>query len=203
MTKHLATCPRRLPHLNDLAGPDGREGPLLHLVVAGRYDSTYWLQLEVPAMAKLTRLDSFLRRTWLECCGHLSAFEIGTEGYFSSGARELEGRSMDFPLRRLLTQGAEFYHQYDFGSTTHLVLRVAGERWGLTDGKTIVVMARNDPPALSCVSCGKAATRVCTQCSWETEGWLCDECALEHECGEELQLPIVNSPRVGVCAYSG
>ncbi|MDI6903856.1 MAG: hypothetical protein QMC77_09015, partial [Methanocellales archaeon] len=54
-----------------------------------------------------------------------------------------------------------------------------------------------------CESCGKTATRVCTQCVWSGEGWLCDECAGKHECGEDMLLPVVNSPRVGMCGYTG
>lgn len=41
----------------------------------------YWLYLEMPARATLTDLDGFLRDIWLECCGHLSAFDIGTVRY--------------------------------------------------------------------------------------------------------------------------
>lgn len=201
MTKHLATCPQRLPRLNLHVGQDGREGLIFHLEVAGRDLSMYWLQLEVPATANLSRLDRFLRRIWLECCGHLSAFRIGAETFFSSGAREMEGRSMNFQLDRWVAPGVEFYHRYDFGSTTELVLKVVGERRGLTDGKTIPVMARNDPPVWPCVSCGRAATQVCGQCSADGGGWLCDDCVPEHECGEDMLLPVLNSPRVGVCGY--
>jgi len=35
----------------------------------------------MPARATLTDLDGFLRDIWLECCGHLSAFDIGTVRY--------------------------------------------------------------------------------------------------------------------------
>jgi hypothetical protein len=61
----------------------------------------------------------------------------------------------------------------------------------------------NEPPSIPCMSCGKIAAQVCTECLWSGEGWLCDECAAEHECGEEMLLPVVNSPRVGVCGYTG
>jgi hypothetical protein len=54
-----------------------------------------------------------------------------------------------------------------------------------------------------CVVCGQEATQVCTQCIYENEGWLCDACAPEHACGDELCLPVVNSPRVGMCGYAG
>ena len=33
--------------------------------------------------------------------------------------------------------------------------------------------------------------------------WFCAAHALNHGCRGELVLPVVNSPRVGVCAYTG
>jgi len=41
------------------------------------------MHVAVPATAPLSKLDDFLRHTWLECCGHLSAFEIGGKRYAS------------------------------------------------------------------------------------------------------------------------
>ena len=54
-----------------------------------------------------------------------------------------------------------------------------------------------------CGVCGKPATQVCTECMWENTGWLCDECASKHDTDEEMFLPVVNSPRVGMCGYTG
>ncbi len=31
----------------------------------------------------------------------------------------------------------------------------------------------------------------------------CDKCIEAHECGEDYVMPIVNSPRTGVCGYVG
>jgi hypothetical protein len=51
--------------------------------------------------------------------------------------------------------------------------------------------------------CGQEATQVCTQCIYEDEGWLCDACVSEHKCGDEMCLPVVNTPRVGMGGYTG
>lgn len=67
----------------------------------------------------------------------------------------------------------------------------------------VKLLARNEPPPIKCEICGKTATYVCSQCRYEGKGWLCDECASKHECGEEMLLPVVNSPRVGMCGYTG
>lgn len=46
-------------------------------VITGKYDKDYWLIIEISENTSLKELDQFLRDIWLECCGHLSAFEIG------------------------------------------------------------------------------------------------------------------------------
>jgi hypothetical protein len=58
-------------------------------------------------------------------------------------------------------------------------------------------------PQVWCDICGQPATEICSQCIFDDKGWLCDEHAESHECGEEMLLPVVNSPRVGMCAYAG
>jgi hypothetical protein len=79
-----------------------------------------------------------------------------------------------------------------------------GERMGRAPGKEIRVLARNEPPPIPCDECGdEVATQICMECSWSGKGWLCEQCSQTHSCDEEMFLPVVNSPRVGVCAYSG
>lgn len=77
-------------------------------------------------------------------------------------------------------------YEYDFGTTTELTLRVLAERLGTRQREAVQVLARNNPPVFSCVVCGQEATQVCTQCIGADDGWLCDACAPEHECGEEM-----------------
>ena len=214
MTKHLETCKTRAPSIESgstsTSSPRSRKmkTKIFHILVEGYRAPEYWMHLDVPGNATLADLDSFLRRTWLECCGHLSAFNIGGVSY-SSDAEMISGsfwnssdKSMDVRLDRVLSPGIRFSHEYDFGTTTELSLRVASEREGEVKGKSISVLARNEPPKILC-SCGALATEVCTQCIYDSEGWLCDKCAETHECGEEMLLPVVNSPRVGECAYAG
>jgi hypothetical protein len=47
------------------------------------------------------------------------------------------------------------------------------------------------------------ATAVCAQCLYESKGFCCGAHAPDHDCGEDMLLPVVNSPRMGVCGYSG
>ena len=183
-----------------------QEKACFHLVVQGGYRNIYWMHLAVPQQLPLSDLDNFLRHTWLECCGHMSAFTIGSQRYAGAPMEDLGGikeRSMKVPIGRVLREGARFLHEYDYGSTTELSLEVVGLIHLNEIPKDIEVLARNAPPEISCVDCESIASQVCTQCLWQGGGWLCADCATEHECGEEMLLPVVNSPRVGVCGYTG
>jgi len=192
MAKHLKS------HLKD----DG-DTKLFHITVDGLDKPEYWLHIEVPADARLKDLDRFLRDVWLECCGHLSAFEINGARYYSEHFDfdiDPAAKDMNVKLSEVLEVGVEFYHIYDFGSSTELRLKVVGERMGKVE--EVRILARNEPPEIRC-GCGKEAKWVCPVCVDEGNAWLCDECAKEHKCGEEMLLPVVNSPRCGVCRYEG
>jgi hypothetical protein len=200
MTRHLDKC-----QAEHSAG-DATQKRIFRLQVEGRGSPEYWMHIEIPADASLKALDSFLRETWLECCGHLSAFTIEGQTYDASPEVDpwtgRKPKGMSAKLGDVLEPGMKFGHEYDFGSTTELALRVVAERRGAC--KSVQILARNEPPNIPCAECGKPAAQVCTQCMYEgPEGWLCEEHAAEHECGEDYFLPVVNSPRVGVCGYTG
>jgi len=203
MTKHVKSCKQKEGACGTPAKQSSRKTETFHLLIEGRYSPDYWLHLEVPADAKLKKLDDFLRQIWLECCGHMSAFTIEGQVYSVAPMSEYDDKSMNIKLDRVLEPGMKFFHEYDFGTTTYLTLKVVSEGESELKGKDIQVLARNEPPSIPCMSCGKMAMQVCTECLWSGEGWLCDECAAEHRCGEEMLLPVVNSPRVGMCGYTG
>jgi len=215
MTNHLMSCKERKTTLIKPSSgqkPRRQDKKIFHLLVEGAHRPEYWMHLEVPADATLKALDNFLREIWVECCGHLSAFTIGNVRYERETGgvdaiwtmifgRGIPTRSMNVRMGSVLHSGLKFDYEYDFGTPTYLKLRVLSEREGYI--KSIQILARNDPPQITCEVCGKAATQVCSQCIWEDKGWLCDMCAREHECGEDMLLPVVNSPRVGMCGYTG
>lgn len=112
--------------------------------------------------------------------------------------REMDARSMGVQLGKVLNVKDKFEHEYDFGSTTHLKGQVVSEREGALKEKARI-LARNRVPEAECNDCEKSATHFCTDC----EGFYCESCLPDHECGNEMALPVVNSPRMGVCGYSG
>jgi hypothetical protein len=201
MTAHLKSC-RRKQAAAERPEQGSRKTPAFHLVVEGRYLPEYWMHLAVSAKATLDTLDRFLRDTWLECCGHMSEFEIDGTRY-SVEPMDRDDKTMDVKLTDVLAPGMKFDHVYDFGSTTHLRLKVVSEDQSDLAGKKVRILARNEPPVIPCERCGQPAVQVCTQCIYSGKGWLCEKCAAKHECGDEMFLPVVNSPRVGVCGYTG
>jgi len=110
---------------------------------------------------------------------------------------------MGKPLASRLQPGVVFSHEYDFGTTTELALRVAGEYPAPALPGGLKLLARNEPPAIPCSVCAKPATQLCQQCDDYGGSPLCDACTTKHECGEEMIVPLINSPRTGVCGYSG
>src|SRR5438552_17377165 len=96
--------------------------------------------------------------------------------------------------------GEHFEYEYDFGSTTSLQLELVGERMGRTGRPAARLLARNTPPVWPCAICGQPATLVCAYCvQAEGKAFVCTTHRRRHACGEEAFLPVVNSPRMGVC----
>jgi Plasmid pRiA4b ORF-3-like protein len=201
MTRHLATCTPSSA-LQTTAPSRAATGPSYHILVEGG-QKTYWMHVAIPVNSALSTLDEFLRDAWLECCGHLSAFTIAGERY-AAEPEPGEEDDMSIKLNRVLQPGLSLKYEYDYGSTTELHLKVVGVRDQGTARRGVQLLARNDPPKTICADCKSApATLVCTQCIWDGEGWLCEPCSETHKCGDEMCLPVVNSPRVGVCGYTG
>jgi len=199
MTRHLQNCK---PQASPAKASARKPVECFHLVVEGGYRGMYWMHVSVAADLPLSSLDALLRIQWLECCGHLSAFSVNRIRYYSDPPDSGE-KSMNVPLRKIINVGDKFLHEYDFGSTTELRLKVVGRR---ESADKLAVLAINEPPEILCNYCneGRAATRVCSECGWEEgRGWVCPWCVDTHKCGEEMLLDVVNSPRVGVCGYEG
>lgn len=188
ISSHLATC--STPMRSDQIGKTFR------LLVEGEGQSHYWMHLEIPAQATLENLDDFLRQIWLECCDHLSQFIIQKKSYAYSPLDSQES-NLRVPLVKVLRPGLLFFHEYDFGSTTVLQLKVLSEQNGDISKKKVKLLARNNPPSTRCSSCGKEAAQVCGDCGIDS----CKGCTKKHKCGEDMFMPLANSPRAGVCGY--
>jgi hypothetical protein len=223
MARHLESC--KVRHASPSSQSRDREYILLrnnnknnntaqhHIVyllkVSSKYFPEYWLFMEADGMCKLEDIDSFLRDMWLECCGHLSCFTINSQRYEIQPDPWFSSRSMRVKLNKILEPGMIFEYVYDFGSSTELIIKVISGRLGkIKKGrKPIRLVARNDPILFECHTCKEAtATNICSICRSERsikQASFCGNCLKLHECGEDMALPIVNSPRSGECGYTG
>jgi hypothetical protein len=52
--------------------------------------------------------------------------------------------------------GQEFSYEYDFGSTTYLDLKIVSEREVDDSGRSIEILARNEPPVVNCIYVAKS-----------------------------------------------
>lgn len=199
LTRHLAACPERQEAVSAANQKSDQEQVLYHLRVRDAYLPDFWLHLEVNGSATLEDLDHYLRAIWLECCGHLSQFSIGG---WRGGEIAMRTRA-----ERVFRPGLELTHIYDFGTSSETLIKVVGVRKGKPLTRhPIFLMARNDPPEARCMECGQAASWYCVECLYELDqpGTLCDEHAEVHPHEDYGRpMPLVNSPRVGMCGYSG
>jgi hypothetical protein len=211
--RHFAACAPE----HDAKKGDSQK--LVHLRITAPHRPGYWLDVEVRDDARLEAIDRFLRNTWLECCGHLSRFDVRGIQYVSAGLEpggwSMPGgsfgaarteRSMNARVRDAMpAPGGRFAYEYDFGSSTNLLITVAGERSGRIGRASVRLLGRNTPLGWPCAFCGAPATEICPFCIHDAENpFVCSVHATDgHTCGEDGFLPVVNSPRMGVCGYTG
>ena len=191
----------------------------------------WFLSLWVDGKATIENIDGFLRNIWLECCGHTSAFTNpknrqqggGMWSFFEAEELLAEGKTKEYeklveestgkvPMSRkadkVLYKGLKLEYEYDFGSSTELLLTVV-EEYPVKADEKIVLLSRNEPLEWLCDTCKKEpATQICTVHNWDENSLFCDKCAKKHakKCDdfeEYAALPVVNSPRMGVCGYDG
>jgi hypothetical protein len=194
---HRATKTTMMAHVEAcVAAHDkiGQPQPLVVLRFAAVGEPRYWLVIEAKADAQLGHVDALLRQLWLECCGHMSAFRLGRRELAMTTATAIA----------FARAASKVEYEYDFGSTTALTGELVGERHGSIGRASVRLLARNEPPVWPCGDCKAPATVVCPYCIDSDDGLFCDAHADVHEhAGEEVYLPVVNSPRMGVCAYTG
>lgn len=199
MTRHLAACPKRQQVIAAAEQGKGTSEALYHLRAQDAYGAGFWLDLEVRGSATLTDLDRYLRAIWLECCGHLSQFSIGGWSGDEIAMRRRVGA--------VFAPGVKLTHIYDFVTSSETHISMVGVREGKPTTKhPMALMARNLPPQAEYMVCQKPAAWLCMECIYEQEasGMLCNTHVKKHphhNYGEPM--PLVNSPRCGMCGYEG
>jgi len=203
LVRHLISCEDRekaVNHANE-NNRKAQEQRLYHLFIKNSHNSDFWLHLELNGNARLKELDDYLRSIWLECCGHMSKFTIGNNAW---GRDEI---SMNRKVYQTLKVDMEMTHVYDFGSSTETSIKVVDARWGKPfTAHPIFLMARNEMPKATCDHCNKEAKWLLEDFESFDGGELLCEQHKEEEMDDEYSdylLEFVNSPRFGVCGYTG
>jgi hypothetical protein len=181
--KHLAT---------ELGSSSGVQSAILK--IEGAYSKGHWLYVDMPLTDTLQSLDSYMRDIWLECCGHLSEFNF-------------KGSYEEIPMTtkiRSLPAGTPLKHLYDFGSTTECLVTLCGTHYRDKEEIGVRTLARNNPIEYKCCECGEDADTICLEC----DELYCSDCYEKHaeevhDGDDDMNLPVCNSPRMGVCGYCG
>lgn len=218
MIKHLTECKEKEKKFIN----EKEKTHYYELVLCGKYNKDYWLIIQIKESATLKDLDQFIRDIWVECCGHLSTFEIYGERYESIPDKNSfwgePAKSMNYKLQKVLEQGMQMEYEYDYGSTTELIINVQGHYDAPNQKEKITILSRNNSPKYICSVCGKnKATWVNPQGVYGGNPFWCKECFEKYE-NDELDIDeedeeydfdmdyiteICNSPRMGVCGYDG
>jgi len=115
---------------------------------------------------------------------------------------------MNHKVHDVFDSGIKIFHDYDFGTTTRVFLKGL-KHYQLNIEDQIILLSRNEPLKLICATCKvEPAVNICTSCNWEQYSFFCKKCSKKHEkvCeyfNEDSSLPVVNSPRMGQCGYTG
>ena len=153
------------------------------------YFDDYWIVLVCTSNITLNCIDFFLRTTWVECCGHMSSFN------------EKKNKN----LYELHKNKKSILYEYDMGTTTTISLKIKANKLQLNNKSDLIIklVAQNDKPKLKCDKCDKKLATIvlydnkyCKTCLKYVDEYKQDEI-------DSLILPLVNSPRTGLCGYDG
>jgi hypothetical protein len=201
MTKHLAT------HLLELEKKQKTTETAFHVKIE---EGEMFLHLLVSGGALLSDLDGFLRAIWLECCGHMSSFKQKGKRYEIDYDDEDAdfGEPMGELIANIFKEKMVLEYEYDFGSTTYLKIQVL-KSYQVTMKEPVTLLSRNEPLAIMCGMCKtQPAVKICSIHLYETYAFYCKDCQKKHakvcpDFKDYAAMPVVNSPRMGVCGYDG
>lgn len=199
VTRHLAACAIWKELVKKAEHKKGSSETLYRLRIQAVGLPQFWLDLEMRGRGTMKDLDQYLREIWLECCGHMSQFSFG--GWQGNEI------SMGRRIQDVFELGNELTHIYDFGTSSETLIKAVDVREGKSvTSHPITLLVRNVMPESECLECKQPAAWLCMECLIEENEWgtLCDKHAKTHphdNYGEPI--PLVNSPRLGMCGYVG
>ena len=228
IANHITSCRRRTVsrEWDRQVAADGNDdlARAYHLEIWSADDPDFWMHVEIPAALTLETLDRFIRRKWMEDCGHPSRFIVNGEKYDSHVPDEkTHGFSYPFPVNPMTVPLSDvagitdepFRYEYDFGSTSTARIKAVSSGW--SKQSDIRLVARNDLAFYSCEICGENASTIrIRDYEQDDDGedrseLLCDP--YKHPLGQVPKNPatgedeislwtIPNSSRWGICGHT-
>jgi hypothetical protein len=187
----MKNCSEMKKKIEELSDRDKKQRHQFIIAIKSKYHKNeYCIYLSIDENLSLLHIDMFLRDVWLECCGHLSSFKIKGKIY--------QDYLMDTRLKDILTFNEKFEYDYDFGSTTELILEIADIIKVPAGFSQIEIIARNNEVTHYCEICGAEAEYF----NYENNQWECKKC-IDKNNDMIAKFNYCNSPRDGVCCYGG
>lgn len=201
MPRHSLECLKK-------SGWPESDAPSFVIRVEDFHSKMFWLLVLARNDATLSDLDCLLRDVWVECCGHLSAFNIYGRRFSSHSDYddfdEDEESGLSVPLDEVIGPDSTFTYEYDFGSTTKLKLSVVGLSPVTPKNSSLILIARNNRLEIPCYFCKGKGEYLATD--WPDEPYqiiICRDCTKKNveDLEPECMMVFPNSPRAGVCGY--
>lgn len=211
--KHLETCPMIQSYKND-------QNFLFQIFDRFRPD-LYWMVVAAPPKLTLKELDSFLRSIWLGCCQHMSCFSLPSNEkefypyYFWNRSfmdRHRYALMNNYYLQDIFPEYSYLHYDFDFGNLSALKIEFPPnyDNTSSDSSSTLVndfqLLILNYPPHYICDQCCKLPLEVNCSICMRSFCLKCLQSRRAHNCDifdTEDILPIINSPRVGKCGYTG
>ena len=157
ITRHMQSCLEQWQDQENILESEPQrpgEADDIYWHLSVKSDQRHCMEILVPQGATLEQMDRFLRETWLECCGHLRAFQFGPLQVSSTLDSEMANSindidmtpliNMESEITQVLMPGFSVNHQYDFGTTSVTTL-TCRSIYPLRAKPAITVVARNNP----------------------------------------------------------
>ena len=147
-------------------------------------------------------MEVVIRDIWVECCGHLSAFDIEGVRYEQIPDNDFlwgkPAEDMSHKLKEVLEVGMEIGYEYDFGSTTELTIKVVDFYKAPEQKENVTILSRNNPIQFTCSVCGKnPAVWTDPIKMYDEDPFWCEECLenfLKREAARKGNLFFVCAP---------
>jgi len=189
--RHMKNCSEIEKRIDEKRTTDGKlRNQFIIAIKPKEGGNEYCIYLSIDGTLGLIHIDQFIRDIWVECCGHLSGFGIRGRFY--------QDHSLNNKIEDILNLDDKFEYEYDFGSTTNLILEVIDIRLVPISFSQIEIIARNHEIKHECEICGAEAKHY----SYDKEEWECEKC-IDEDDDMISEFDYCNSPRDGVCAYEG